>query len=1092
MAADQQQFEQLLASLLSSENEIRSQGESTYDTIPAETKVPYLLNSMRNVTTSEDVRQMAAVLLRRLFSNEFEEFYPKLTPEGKAHLKEQLLYAIHNETSPNLRKKICDVTSELARNLIDDDGNNLWPEFLNFLFDCANSTVPALKECSLQIFGAVPGIFGNLQNQYLDVIKQMLQQSLQDQANIQVRFLAMKATTSFLLAHEKELAIHKHFADLLPPMIQAVVESIDLQEDDSLVKCLIDLAESVPRYLKFSLDVIIQLCMKVLRDNNIDVSWHHLCLEVLVTLSETAPAMMRKVSNKFIPGLIPLILTMMVDIEDDPEWSVADEITDEDNDSNAVVGESALDRLACGLGGKTVLQHITSNVPQMLSNADWRYRHAALMAISAIGEGCHKQMESLLPQIMDGVLSFLQDSHPRVCYAACNAIGQMSSDFAPTFQKKFHDKVVPGLLMLIDSNMSPRVQAHAGAALVNFSEDCPKNILAQYLDSIMNKLEAILKDKLKELVEKGTKLVLEQVVTTIASVADTSEEKFIVYYDRFMPFFKYIIQNATMPELRLLRGKTIECVSLIGLAVGQEKFMSDASDIMELLLKAQAEGGELADDDPQVSYMISAWARICKVLGKQFEQYLPLVMGPVIKTASLKPEVALLDSDDMQSVESDEDWQFVSLGEQQNFGIRTAGLEDKATACQMLVCYARELKEGFAEYTEQVVKLMVPMLKFYFHDSVRIAAAESLPYLLECAQIKGQPYLMDMWNYICPELIKAIDSEPESDVLSEHMNSMAKCIEVLGSGCLAEAHMNELIQILDRLLKEHFSKADERQEKRRDEDYDDVVEETLLDEDDDDVYILSKVSDVIHSLFLTHKEGFFIYFDQLLPHFIKLLGPERPWPDHQWALCVFDDVIEHGGPACIKYQEYFLPQMINGISAKSAEIRQAAAYGWGVLGQFAGESFAKACADAIPRLAEVINSPESRSVENITSTENAIAAVTKILKYNNSRVNVSEIIPHWLNWLPVWEDEDEAPHVYNYLCDLIESNNPLILGNLPRILLIIAEAFVKDAISRDTSVMQRLINIIGQIQSNGEVFQACLVQLSHEQQQALHKVLSGQ
>ncbi len=32
-----------------------------------------------------------------------------------------------------------------------------------------------------------------------------------------------------------------------------------------------------------------------------------------------------------------------------------------------------------------------------------------------------------------------------------------------------------------------------------------------------------------------------------------------------------------------------------------------------------------------------------------------------------------------------------------------SGLEDKATACQMLVCYARELKEHFVEYAEQVI-----------------------------------------------------------------------------------------------------------------------------------------------------------------------------------------------------------------------------------------------------------------------------------------------------------------------------------------------------------------------------------------------------
>ena len=76
----------------------------------------------------------------------------------------------------------------------------------------------------------------------------------------------------------------------------------------------------------------------------------------------------------------------------------------------------------------------------------------------------------------------------------------------------------------------------------------------------------------------------------------------------------------------------------------------------------------------QMSYMISAWARICKILGPGFAPYLPLVMGPILKTASMKPEVALLDNDELGGVSNDsEDWQFVSLGEQQNFGIKTSG-----------------------------------------------------------------------------------------------------------------------------------------------------------------------------------------------------------------------------------------------------------------------------------------------------------------------------------------------------------------------------------------------------------------------------------
>ena len=72
----------------------------------------------------------------------------------------------------------------------------------------------------------------------------------------------------------------------------------------------------------------------------------------------------------------------------------------------------------------------------------------------------------------------------------------------------------------------------------------------------------------------------------------------------------------------------------------------------------------------------------------------------------------MLDSDEMENLENDNDWQFVTLGDQQNFGIRTAGLEDKATACQMLVCYARELKTGFSPYTKQVSSSMAWLFEY--------------------------------------------------------------------------------------------------------------------------------------------------------------------------------------------------------------------------------------------------------------------------------------------------------------------------------------------------------------------------------------------
>lgn len=48
------------------------------------------------------------------------------------------------------------------------------------------------------------------------------------------------------------------------------------------------------------------------------------------------------------------------------------------------------------------------------------------------------------------------------------------------------------------------------------------------------------------------------------------------------------------------------------------QFIADASEVMDMLLKTHSEG-DLPDDDPQTSYLISAWARICKILGMKFK-----------------------------------------------------------------------------------------------------------------------------------------------------------------------------------------------------------------------------------------------------------------------------------------------------------------------------------------------------------------------------------------------------------------------------------------------------------------------------------------
>ena len=249
-----------------------------------------------------------------------------------------------------------------------------------------------------------------------------------------------------------------------------------------------------------------------------------------------------------------------------------------------------------------------------------------------------------------------------------------------------------------------------------------------------------------------------------------------------------------------------------------------------------------------------------------------------------------------------------------------------------------------------------------------------------------------MWQYMNKELFKAIEIEPDHEVLGELFSSLGKCIETLGNSSLTPDELKELTTILDSHFKKHFERSSERAEKRNDEDHDEEAEEEMLEEDDFDAYILNRLSDIIHSLLVTYTESFLVYFDTLVPHFYALIQANRSVADRQWAICVFDDVIQFTGSHSHRYSQVFLTRMAESLTDSAAEIRQAAAYGFGVMGMNGGLIYARACAEALPGLFAMISAPDSRLVENNTATENAVSAVTKIFKYNNSCIeNIDKV-----------------------------------------------------------------------------------------------------
>merc|ERR1719230_243140 len=99
-----------------------------------------------------------------------------------------------------------------------------------------------------------------------------------------------------------------------------------------------------------------------------------------------------------------------------------------------------------------------------------------------------------------------------------------------------------------------------------------------YANELMMKLVS----KLQQSKHRG---VREEAITSIAVIAGVIEKDFSAYYDQIMPMLKQFVMTATGEKENRLRGKAFECMSLLGIAVGKDRFLPDAKEAIAEMMK---------------------------------------------------------------------------------------------------------------------------------------------------------------------------------------------------------------------------------------------------------------------------------------------------------------------------------------------------------------------------------------------------------------------------------------------------------------------------------------------------------------------------
>eukprot|EP01121_Diplochlamys_sp_Union-15-3_P008537 TRINITY_DN226_c0_g2_i1.p1 TRINITY_DN226_c0_g2~~TRINITY_DN226_c0_g2_i1.p1 ORF type:complete len:1104 (-),score=236.07 TRINITY_DN226_c0_g2_i1:54-3329(-) len=1086
--SQQAEFESILLCFLNSDNQIRLEAEKKYDHLKEsqpEQLVILLLQTAR-ASAQQNARSIASVLLRGVLIRSEDCLWPACSPQTQQTLKRELLIGIEAEPVNYVRARFADVLAVLIVNIYQD---GTWPEVFPFLLTLSQSPSPERREIALSIYSQLAAFMGETFKAYYGVLSQVLAKALKDPQSLKVRVKALNTIMNAIqFCSTKEE--RSHFTPLVKDMFALIEACLAPPGNEDLllntIQLFIDMVDIAPTFLNPILRDLLAWSMKIATDTELEDATRQAGAEFLIAVAESKPGIIKKTPDA-LKHIVSILLTMMLEIDDDLEEWNKDEEEVKDTTSNVVVAEEYLDRLSLALGGDAIMPIIFDNIPKLLNNtSDWRHRRAGLMSISQIGEGCIDLMKPNLPNIVALILPRVRDSDPRVRWTAANALGQMATDFGPKFQKQFYKQVLPELVFLLDDVDHPRVQAHSAAALVNFFERFESRLILPYLDGLMSKFFS--------LIQTPKKILREHVLTGIAGVASSSGQHFIKYYDTIVPLLKSILRETRGKETRILRGKAMECFSIIAKAVTKARCLNDAKEVMELMHLIAKEG--MTDDDPQREYMLQAWARLSECLKRDFTPFLPFVVPPILEAASVEPMVR---TTDINEDEDEEGWEFLDIADQR-IAIHTASLEEKAGAINMLHTFALDLKEDFFPWVDATAKLVAPLLKFFYHDGVRSASAQILPFLLTSAVqfVKLNPtdinrkMVVDLFDFILNSLIDGIREEHDPELTILMLESVHESIANFGENSMSDAQVAKTIDlinyVIDYITKRKLKRAQFVQQLDIDED--DQIKISLEEKKED--LTENEIAEVVGALIRFNKDKFLAIYPQFNNRVRTLVQPTSRPSNRALGLCIFDDVVEFcGNPEVIKamFQDY-LPFVLQYINDSFPAVRQACAYGLGVCAQHGGAIFAPFVNESLKKLVDLINHPKSRTEPYGASTDNAISAVAKFMKFQS--VNVAELLPLWVTWLPCSDDPIECIVVHNHLCDFIEGQPDLVFGtNLERLPLVLG--IFSDIISNeaDEKVNLRIHNLLKAMNtSKPSEVQKAFNSLSQEQQGVLNDFMN--
>ena len=930
--------------------------------------------------------------------------------------------------------------------------------------------------------------------------------------DLKVASLSAACTLLGAVDAQSNPAAAQALAPLLPATLTTlgqVLQSGEVLPSRDSLAAMINLAKANPGVLKSRLDDIASALTTVCATQGADEDTRRLGMELLTTVSEAHGGMARK-SATLVQNSLLLALTMATELDDDASWAGRefDEFNDtsgDDDQSINYTGEQALNRLAFALGGESVVPVIMGKLPGMLqggsgaatgAGGSWQYRRAAVLALGILAEPCKKQLKGHLEEVVSTLVAHMSDPEVRVRHSALVALGSVGSAFKAkrAFMNKFAGQVLPALAQAVGQGAGsagnpPRVSATAAACVIDLCRT--DSALAK---DVTPHLESLLKAAISLLQAASQPAVLVKALGCIAVVAAASASAFKAYYAELMPLVSQVIVNpptgtGSAEATKTVQGSAMECVALMGEAVGAETFAPDAKVVLNTLLTILKAGSTMTND-PSLRYLQDSVARIGRVLGPEaFAPYLPSVLPALLAAATRKVQASFTDAE-AESVSApytvDQASGTVTMAlDVRGVGVKqvtlnTSEMEERTHAVKLLSEYIQFMGPALAGHLQELAAAMLPNVSYWSSHTIRRTAAHcyarivgaaaasartsgvpagsdpatsaALTAVVQIAQDGLVPLLKEVTRE-CNDEARIAQSEAVGDILGalmcggdlevdetpEYTQSSRPWFGVPLE--MAVGIVRTMLGVLAKDVDSHMSTLKAVQE---DPDADETSLEMLDEQLEANDQVIRHCVDAIGYLIKVHRAAFLpIAEAHVVPVMHKLLHSDMPDHLNFCAMCTFTDLLEWCGEGGHKYTDVLMPAVLTGIGSDYPLLRQCALYTAGIMALQAPAAMVRMnVLDATVRgCISVMGAPDAQDEDNVHATENAVSTLGKLLLHvaplqtSTTGAQPSAVAnaasAYWKAWmqrLPLREDVEEARWCNATLSTAAATGNATMMG----------------------------------------------------------------